>query len=218
MKILLSVSAIALASVMGAGAAYAADLMVDDVAIEAATAGTDWSGAYVGANAGAASGTVEWEFVGVGGGDEYDISGWTLGGQIGYNWQMDNIVFGLEADLSVAAINGEFDTIATRDINWVASARGRVGYAIDSILIYGTAGLAVANSTGTLTFGPFGVSETNTHIGWTAGLGVEAMVADNVSVKAEYRFSDYGSEEYYGDSIDTSFSTHTVQVGVNFHF
>jgi outer membrane immunogenic protein len=218
MKILLSVSAIALASVMGAGAAYAADLMVDDVAIEAATADV-WTGAYVGANAGAASGTVEWEFAGGGGGDEYDISGWTLGGQIGYNWQMDNIVFGLEADLSVAAINGEYlSGLATRDINWVASARGRVGYAIDSILIYGTAGLAAANSTGRLFGGSF--DETNTHLGWTAGLGVEAMVADNVSVKAEYRFSDYGSEEYYelGPDVDTSFSTHTVQVGVNFHF
>lgn len=213
MKLLVSVSAFALASVIGS-AAFAADLIVDNAAIDAATPAATWEGAYIGAHAGFGAGTVNWVFAGTDDGDEYDVDGWVLGGQIGYNWQVDNIVFGLEADLSVSTISGDYETFATRDINWVASARGRIGYAIDSVLLYGTAGLAVANSTGTL----FILNDTQTHVGWTAGIGAEVMVSDNVSLKAEYRFSDYGAESYYFDSIDTGFSTHTATVGVNFHF
>jgi opacity protein-like surface antigen len=214
-KLLISVSAFALASVIGS-AAFAADLIVDNAAIDAASPAATWEGAYVGAHAGFGAGTVDWEVAGGGPPeDSYDVDGWVLGGQIGYNWQVDNIVFGLEADLSVSTITGDYDTFATRDINWVASARGRVGYAIDSVLLYGTAGLAVANSTGTLLI----LNDTQTHLGWTAGIGAEVMVSDNVSLKAEYRYSDYGAESYYpGDFIDTSFTTHTATVGVNFHF
>jgi outer membrane immunogenic protein len=213
-KLLISVSAFALASVIGS-AAFAADLIVDNAAIDAASPAATWEGAYVGAHAGFGAGTVDWEVTGGGTTGDYDLDGWVLGGQIGYNWQVDNIVFGLEADLSVATLTGEDDAVpASRDINWLASARGRVGYAIDSVLLYGTAGLAVANSTGTFLF-----DDTQTHVGWTAGIGAEVMVSDNVSLKAEYRYSDYGAESYYpGDFIDTSFTTHTATVGVNFHF
>lgn len=213
MKLFLSVSAFALASVLASGT-FAADLIVDDVAINAAAPSATWDGAYIGAHAGFATGTVDWEFSGGGGGDSYDIDGWVLGGQLGYNWQVDNLVFGLEADLSVATISGEYAAFSTRDISWLASARGRVGFAIDSVLLYGTAGLAVANSTGTLLI----LSDTATHIGWTVGVGAEVMVSDDVSLKAEYRYSDYGAEGYYFDSIDAGFSTHAATVGVNFHF
>jgi opacity protein-like surface antigen len=216
MKFLVSVSAFALASVIGSSA-FAADLIVDNVAIDAASRAATWEGAYVGAHAGFGAGTVDWEVIGGGPTGEYDLDGWVLGGQIGYNWQVDNIVFGLESDLSVSTLSGEDDTVfSSREVNWVASARGRVGFALDSVLLYGTAGLAVANSTGHL----FGfVTDTATHVGWTAGLGAEVMVSDNVSLKAEYRYSDYGAESYYpGDFIDTGFTTHTATVGVNFHF
>jgi opacity protein-like surface antigen len=213
MKFLVSVSAFALASVIGSSA-FAADLIVDNVAIDAASPAATWEGAYVGAHAGFGAGTVDWDFADGDPGEEYDIDGWVLGGQIGYNWQVDNIVFGLEADLSVSTITGEYASFASRDINWLASARGRVGFALDSVLLYGTAGLAVANSTGTLAF----FNDTNTHFGWTAGLGAEVMVSDNVSLKAEYRYSVFGAESYYLDFIDTGFTTHTATVGVNFHF
>lgn len=221
MKFILSVSAIALASVIGVGAAAAADLMVDNAAIEAAAPATTWAGAYVGGSAGYSAGTVNWELVpDPTTNGEYDISGWTLGGQIGYNWQTDNIVFGLEADLSLANISGDDDAVlASREVNWVASARGRVGFALDSVLLYGTAGIAVAESTGEV-FEIF--DETNTHVGWTVGVGAEAMVTDNVSIKAEYRYSDYGTQtyDYFGGTlpVDTSFTTHTGTIGVNYHF
>lgn len=219
MKFALSISAIALASAMGAGAAMAADLMVDNVAIEAAAPATTWAGAYIGGSVGYSAGTVDWEVVGGGPSDSYDISGWNLGGQIGYNWQTNNIVFGLESDLSVSTLSGEdLGGAASREVNWVASARGRVGFALDRVLLYGTAGIAVAQSTG-----EFLVSdETNTHVGWTIGVGAEAMVTDNVSIKAEYRYSDYGTQTYDyflgALPVDTGFTTHTGTVGVNFHF
>jgi opacity protein-like surface antigen len=214
MKFLISVSTFAIASVI-AGGAFAADLVVDNVAIDAASPAT-WEGAYIGAHAGFGAGTVNWEteFSTTG---EYDLDGWALGGQIGYNWQIDNIVFGLEADLSLSDISGEDDAVlAARQVNWLASARGRVGFALDSVLLYGTAGLAVANSTGEFFF----FDDTQTHVGWTVGLGAEVLVTDNVSLKAEYRYSDYGAEtyDYTVFDVDTGFTTHTATVGVNFHF
>lgn len=201
--------------VVSTGAAQAADLIIDNSAIEMASpVGMDWSGAYVGAHAGFASGTVDWALVGIPVGGSYDMDGWLLGGQIGYNWQMDSIVYGLEADLSVSDLNGA-DGGSSRSVDWMASMRGRVGYALDGILFYGTAGVALAKSTGDLGF----FDDTQTHVGWTAGVGIEAMVADNVSLRGEYRYTGFGAEIYdYGFESETGFSAHSATVGLNFHF
>lgn len=212
------ISTVLAALVMSAGAAQAADLIIDNSALEMASpVGMDWSGAYVGAHAGFASGTVDWEVTGGGPSGSYDLDGWLLGGQIGYNWQMDSIVYGLEADLSLTDINGsDEDILASRTLDWMASVRGRIGYALDGILLYGTAGLALAKSTGEV----FIADDTQTHVGWTAGLGVEVMVSDNVSLRGEYRYTGFAAENYdysFTDS-DTSFSAHSATVGLNYHF
>ena len=78
-------------------------------------------------------------------------SGFTGGGQIGYNMQYNQFVFGLETDIQYADFGkknyystglGPFPTFATDNGNYFGTVRGRVGYAIDRTLIYVTGGLA----------------------------------------------------------------------------
>lgn len=226
MKILLSVSAIALASVMGAGAAYAADLMVDDVAIEAATAGTDWSGAYIGGHIGGGSANIDWASLPTGlFSGEFSVDGWVAGVQAGINFQTDNIVYGVEADVSWSNIAGQNEEVlpfadSNRNIDWTGSLRGRLGFSAGSFLLYGTAGIAVAQSTldynGIIT----DTVDSATHLGLTVGVGAEYMIADDISLRGEYRFTTYGTETYQASvlDIDTGFDTHTATIGVNFHF
>ncbi len=86
-------------------------------------------------------------------------NGWTGGGQIGCNWQVQNVVFGVEADAnfldlsasrdtgnvisSTAHVNRSLDSVT---MNWLATIRGRVGYTtsflIPNLLVYGTFGAA----------------------------------------------------------------------------
>lgn len=211
----------ALVAAASATTVFAADLIIDAPApyVEMAVA-NDWTGAYIGGHVGAGSADIDWEVTGGGASGEYDASGWLLGVQGGYNWQMDSIVFGIEADASWADISGESPDFGpgdvTRSIDWTASLRGRLGFAVDSLLIYGTAGLAAASSTGEV----FGNEDSNTHFGWTAGVGVEAMVTEDISLRAEYRYTTYDDQEYdYGFvDVDTGFDSHAVTVGLNFHF
>ncbi|CAN7551171.1 hypothetical protein ASC89_08810 [Devosia sp. Root413D1] len=204
-----------------AGVANAADLIVEDAPVAEIAALGDWTGAYVGGNIGWSAGTVNWEIAGGGPPDgSYDLDGFSVGVQGGYNWQMDNVVFGIEGDVALASIYGEDLSIpANRTINWTASLRGRLGYAWDAVLLYATAGVAVANSTGEV----FLIDDvTETHVGWTVGVGAEAMVSENVSAKLEYNYADYGAVTYDyflgALPVDTGFTTHTVKAGVNFHF
>lgn len=212
--------AFASAVLSAAGAANAADLIVDEVALEAAVPSGDWSGAYIGGHAGFAAGTVDWEVVGAPGfGDSYDTDGWLFGAQMGYNWQSDKLVFGLEGVVSLSTVGGDSSPISSSQTNWTASLLGRVGYDFDGILLYALAGVTVANATGSIIVVG---DNTQTHVGGTIGAGVEALVADNVSVKAEYNYTQYGTATYdYVPGlfeVDADYSTHTVKAGVNFHF
>jgi outer membrane immunogenic protein len=94
-----------------------------------------------------------------------DSNGFIGGGQVGYNFQFNQLVLGVEGDISFTDWH-ETDAFGT--------VRGRLGYAWERILPYVTAGLAIADS------------ET----GWTAGGGVELAVSDNISLRGEYLHFD----------------------------
>ena len=72
--------------------------------------------------------------------------------------------------------------------NWLATVRGRAGWAADRVLFYGTAGGAFASIQTTFN----GVQNTRTQDGWTAGAGVEWAFADNWTARAEYLYVDLG--------------------------
>ena len=152
-----------------------------------------WTGFYVGLNAGGAFGSSSWTpFVGTI--SNFDVSGPMAGGQIGGNYQIGQFVVGAEADadwqnvrgasgvgMCAPAVIGGCAVAST----WIATIRGRIGFAADRALFYITGGGAFANikpSTGALPYG--GGSEP----GWTAGGGIEYAITDNVTAKVEYLY------------------------------
>lgn len=177
------------------------------------------------------------------------------GGQIGYNHQFDNnVVLGIEADFQWSGIEGRlagdallndngnvttasFD--AGSEVRWFGTIRGRLGYAWDRVLLYGTGGAAYGkvrshgefNVVGPL--GAFGgaVDTSSTQWGWTAGAGLEYALSPSWTFKTEYLYVDLGSKNLFASTIDdvangfsagavmdvkTSF--HTIKAGLNYRF
>ena len=92
--------------------------------------------------------------------------------------------------------------------------RGRAGYAFNNILFYGTGGLAF----GELRAQTFGLSESHTNAGWTAGVGAEVGFAPNWSAKVEYLYVDLADSHFAITGVSNGYSFGTVRAGVNYHF
>ena len=121
----------------------------------------------------------------------------------GVNYQAGAMVVGLETDIELAGLNGGFyDIVAggagNTKIDWQGSLRGRVGFAADKALFYGTGGFAYANISHTYQNLALANFETTSGIrtGWTAGGGVEIAMTQNFLVRAEYRYTDFGAYRY----------------------
>ena len=206
---------------LGMAPAAAADLGARSYtkAPAAAMAINNWSGFYVGAMGGYAQENAS----GTG-----TLSGGFAGGTLGYNWQTGNWVFGIEADAAwadVGATVGIPGLVSVTDkIRDMGSVRGRVGYAFDTVLIYGTGGYAWAdNRLSATVVGAGTIAESRILSGWAAGAGVEVMFAPKWSVKAEYLYRSFDSQTYFAGIIPTGIAIGTlnlnsVQVGVNYHF
>lgn len=149
-------------------------------------------------------------------GPQIDGDGFIGGGQIGYNWQVNQWVFGVEADIQGADIKGSVDIIfntgegpgrfvAHEKLNWLGTVRGRVGWAWDRLLIYGTGGFAYGgvdvdqNTIFPTVQYPSSVSMTKT--GWTAGGGLEWAFYGNWSGKIEGLYYSLGSISTVGGAV-----------------
>jgi outer membrane immunogenic protein len=102
-------------------------------------------------------------------------------------------VVGAEGDIDWSGVKGSTNVLCaagceTRN-KWLATVRGRLGYAFDRFLPYITAGLAAGDINATRPGFPGGSA---TNAGWTVGAGLEVGIASNVSIKAEYLFVDLG--------------------------
>ena len=141
----LLVAAAALATVMLSGQAQAADIGYRQYAPPPAPV-PRWTGPYFGANVGYAWGDVT--------NSGTSPSGVAGGLQAGYSWQSGPLVFGVEGDLQAS---GADDTFASWKFSnpWFGTARGRIGYALNNILLYATGGLAFG-SVKAETFGVLG--------------------------------------------------------------
>jgi len=219
--------------------AYAASTMLAAVALASAAHAADvaapvynWTGFYVGANAG-----VSWNNSSVDN-DVYDggvrrsdlrnrINGdetaFTAGGLLGYNYQIDQIVLGAETDINYLGFSdsnkdvydlGGGETLTTKsafEADWFGTIRARLGFAVDNVLIYGTGGAAYGhmNANGKVTLDD-GVDTTvwkgstdSTNWGWTVGAGAEYGI-DNWSLGLEYLYVDLGDGEWNSDVINDS--------------
>ncbi len=217
----------ALAVVTMMGAANAADLPRRQAAPAKAPtyyeAPYNWSGFYVGINGGGGWGKSSWS--NSSGTADADLSGGLVGGTLGYNYQMGQAVFGLEGDLDWSDIRGSSNTgicagtsCETRN-SWLATARGRIGYAFDRVMPFVTGGAAFGDIKAT----PAGFgATTTTKTGWTVGGGAEFGIAGPWTAKVEYLYVDLGKGScgaaICGSPTDVGFTTNLVRAGVNFRF
>jgi outer membrane immunogenic protein len=187
----------------------------------------NWTGFYAGLNGGLGWGGSTGDLVANSGGIAIPtaLAGGTIpfnlnvkpqgglgGGQGGYNWQIDHVVLGVEGDIDDARIRqlvtitnpgglGLLPTINTgfSKLDWLSTVRGRVGYAWNNALLYGTAGVAFGGTTDsgtsqTTTPPPFGSGSVGgTRTGWAAGAGFEWSFMSTWSFKAEYLHADLGA-------------------------
>ncbi|WP_245411148.1 outer membrane protein [Methylovirgula ligni] len=188
-----------------------------------------WTGFYVGAEGGYAWGESYQSQDGATT-DTYHPRGGFGGGTVGYNWQFSQFVLGLETDFSGGDIVGSLPIgryngygcgsgpCETR-INWFGTARGRVGYAFNNVLIYGTGGYAYANIHTAIETAP-DFTGTSTRSGWTAGAGVEWLFAPSWSAKLEYLHADFGRFGFGTDEPipTTAVRFDSVKAGVDYHF
>jgi outer membrane immunogenic protein len=127
------------------------------------------------------------------------------GAHVGYNVQFNQFVVGLEGSVDGSSLSRNVSgtvfvpTIGTTPVNVSSnvgiqgSIRGRLGYAFDRVLIYATGGVAFAGVDGSIST-PFGyTSISNTRVGYTVGGGLEYAVTNNWSIRAEYRYSNFGT-------------------------
>ncbi|MBR2118043.1 MAG: outer membrane protein [Pseudomonadota bacterium] len=165
-----------------------------------------WIGPYIGGNLGYGWGDVS--------NNGAKPSGVLGGLQAGYNWQNGAWVAGIEADLQ---LNSADDTFAPWKFSnpWFGTVRGRVGYAFNSVLLYGTGGLAFGALKAQL---PGGLSETNTSAGWTIGAGAEFALNQNWSAKVEYLYIDLSEKNFLTTGMSNGYQFSTVRVGVNYRF
>ena len=231
-----------------AGGAFAADLPVRSAApapVYYVAPIFSWTGFYVGAHIGGAWGDKDFTRIDGSGGEEgngqvrsFDIDGMLAGGQIGYNFQTGNFVFGIEGDFAWTGVDGGFSgrnnngpASWNADMNWLGMLTGRVGYAFNNVLVYIKGGAAWADEdyTHPATGGQLQAlyySGGKTRSGWTIGGGVEYAFTPNWSFKVEYNYVDFGSKnstlsEASSDrwvTFDVDQKMHVVKAGVNYRF
>jgi outer membrane immunogenic protein len=154
--------------------------------------GYDWSGFYAGAHAayGWGGASNDWSNIVVPWTLDGDIDYQSLMGgvQVGYQQQFDQFVGGIEADLSLGHYYGDDSKFAGAinaiEIDGLSTLRGRLGWAYDNLLAYGTAGVAAASFRKSEVGGPD--SNPQLALGWTAGGGVEMAVSQDWRLRAEY--------------------------------
>jgi outer membrane immunogenic protein len=153
----------------------------------------NWGGIYFGVNGGYELGGSQWSGPAIP--PDFSVNGGLVGGTVGVNYQIEQFVLGVEADFDWQGLTGTSSNgfcflngaqCQTKS-DWLGTFRGRLGYASDKVLFYGTAGGAVGNVQAGLVSG----SSTNTTaLGWTAGAGTEVAFTDNFTGRIEYLYVD----------------------------
>jgi outer membrane immunogenic protein len=233
---------------MGAGASFAGGAVapVIDVApiiIEEAPVVRTWEGAYVG-------GSLNYTF----GADDQvgfdrmyagektnrvielgdaDISGVSVGLQAGYRWQRNQWVFGPEVTIEGGSVDGSIDATAfgvdgtvDSEMNYLVTLVMKTGYEIKpGTLVYGTLGIASGDFDYTVSGDGFSETENFTATGLAAGLGVERMVNEHLSIFADYQYRGLSKETVtYEAENDVSYDTRPttehsiIRMGVNYRF
>src|SRR5690348_6095765 len=184
-----------------------------------------WSGFYLGINGGWGFGKSDWTVSPFGfDTGNFNVSGGLVGATAGANWQSDWFVFGIEGDFDGSWIDGKSSACtATTGVQcetknkWLATIRGRIGYAADRVLFYATGGGAFGDVVVNTTANWQSADKT----GWTAGAGIEAAFADHWTARVEYLFVDLQNATFTPVSpvsVATKFNANLIRAGVDYKF
>jgi len=202
-----------------------------------AAPGTNWSGAYIGAQAGYGFGRKHWPDLGQSITPfqaDYDMKGWLGGGTIGVNAQAGRFVFGVEGEflgtdikgsqaVALAGLGAAQTLNYDSKIDWLALATARAGFVVgDRLMLYGKAGLAIAQEKHNFSFntvavpGPGSISANvaakAVHTGVVVGAGGEYALGNNWSVKAEYDYIKMAAQQFTAQGTG-NFNIPNVLVG-----
>ncbi|UVK37966.1 porin family protein [Mesorhizobium sp. AR10] len=208
--------AVALGLFALSGTAYAADVVSEEPPAPTPIAElpvASWAGPYAGLNVG-------YGFSGHTKERDFDVDVGTKGfvGSVfgGYQWQQENFVYGAEAELGYNGVKGDEAGVNSK-AGFDGSLRARLGYAVTpEILLYGTGGLAGRSLKVEDTV--LGTSDSATMLGWTAGVGTDIKITDNVFGRVEYRYTDYGDKDFGGGIGNVKATDNRVTFGVGMKF
>ena len=212
--------------------AQAADMAVKAPYYKAPVAAPiyDWTGFYLGVNAGLGLGRDRAQHVDGALADSTYLSpfGALGGGQIGYNWQTNSfvgpIVFGLEADIQGADMTDSRTNLLgdrySQKLDWFGTVRGRIGLVNGPTLTYVTGGYAYGNVNTSLVSNGVSYAFNGGRGGWTWGRGVEAALGGNWTGKIEYLYVDLGdrTDVFAGgtEALRSEYRENICRVGLNY--
>src|SRR5450631_530093 len=151
-----------------------------------------WTGIYLGGQIGYGWGTDTLTVFPAGFGTNFTPNGIVGGAHAGYNYQINQFVAGIEGDIEGTGISRTFSpggVVYNTKIPVQGSIRGRLGVAFDRVLLYATGGAEFAGFDTSYS----GIATaSHSRVGWTIGGGIEYAVTSNWSVRAEYRYTDFG--------------------------
>lgn len=193
----------------------------------------DWTGPYIGANAGVAflDGDASITVGGLQTNFNLSDTGFTFGAQAGYNWQHDQWVLGVEGDFNFLDVgdNGTAPGATTGafklDSDWYATIRARLGLADDNTLYYVTGGLALMDADLRVTpiiAAAVGTPVTDSEVlaGFAIGGGIEHAFSEEWSAKAEYLYMNFESDSLTAPPATARIDPelHVIRIGINYHF
>jgi outer membrane immunogenic protein len=207
--IALVASAASFASVSVASAADAIDSVPQAPSAPAVSAAPigDWSGAYVGA-----TGSWNWGHINNSG----YANAFGLGGYGGYNFQDGQLVYGVEGNVDWSGAQRTSAGIKSEEgVN--GALRGRLGVDMNPFMLYGAAGIA---ATSLKVSDGAGNSDTRGVVGWTAGVGAETKLTDNVTARLEYDYTSFGNRTYVlgGTNVSRGYDQNSVKLGIGYKF
>lgn len=213
----------------------------------------NWSGFYFGGNVGA--GNINDAFTALtttpleAAGNQINVKTWGVlaGGQVGFNYQISSVVLGVEAALTASGIDSALNAASaepglaslrvTSQVNWLSDVTARIGYAVDTLLMYVKGGAAWERATYTVgALNNTGVNIADAVIGtnrsgFVVGGGLEYGMTEALTAKFEYDFYDFGTNTYTFNVLDpgnnnvplalsTSVQSHinSFTVGLNYRF
>jgi outer membrane immunogenic protein len=179
----------------------------------AAPAPYSWTGCYLGGNVGYGLSNEQWNY-GYYAGVDYNLdyghhqSGGALGGaQFGCNYQMGMWVVGLEGEFDFTNMTGNHvfgSYYQSTNMNWIATATGRLGYVVGPSLFYVKGGAAWDRGSYDMMLSGIGYTDTITRSGWVVGGGVEYAYSGNWSIKLEYTYMQFPYKDVWWNYLYAS--------------